>query len=87
MSGANESNLPAIKRNVVNVVNDLRLFDSPVASEFKEIGFEEKTGLGLWIPPARVRPENERYTIEGVSRLDGEEPSQIPKNERYTICS
>lgn len=29
MSGANESNLPAIKRNVVNVVNDLRLFDSP----------------------------------------------------------
>lgn len=87
MSGANESNLPAIKRNVVNVVNDLRLFGSPVASEFEEIGFEEKTGLELWIPPARVRPENERYTIEGVSRLDGEEPSQIPKNERYTICS
>lgn len=87
MSGANESNLPAIKRNVVNVVSDLSLFDSPVASEFEEIGFEEKTGLGLRVPPARVRPENERYTIEGVSRLDGEEPSQIPKNERYTICS
>ena len=29
MSGANESNLPAIKRNVVNVVSDLSLFDSP----------------------------------------------------------
>lgn len=48
---------------------------------------KRRRGWGFGFRPARVRPKNERYAIESVSRLDGEEPSQIPKNERYTICS
>ena len=52
VSGINASNLLAIKRNLINVVHNPKLFDSPVAFEFEDLEWEGKSLIRIWVPPS-----------------------------------
>ena len=63
--GVNAGNLLPVKRNVINVVNNPRLFDSPVALEFEELDYYGKPVLRLWVPPS---PNMHRFKGEIYER-------------------
>jgi len=67
VSGIRTDNLLAIKRNVVNVVNNPKLFDSPVAFEFEDLEWEGKTLLRIWIPPS---PNMHRFKGDIYERVE-----------------
>ena len=65
--GLRPDGLLAIKRNVVNVVNNPKLFDSPVSFEFERIDFEGKVVLRLWVPPS---PNMHRFKGDIYERIE-----------------
>lgn len=67
VSGIKADAALAIKRNIVNVVNNPKLFDSPVSFEFEEVDFEGKAVLRLWVPPS---PNMHRFKGEIYERVE-----------------
>lgn len=56
VSGINASNLLAIKRNLINVVHNPKLFDSPVAFEFEDLEWEGKSLIRIfYVRPSWIR--------------------------------
>ena len=65
--GVCADNLLAVKRNVINVVHNPKLFDSPVALEFEELDYAGKPILRLWVPPS---PNMHRFKGEIYERIE-----------------
>lgn len=59
--GVPEGSLAAIKRNVVNVLNNPDVFSAAPTVEFEEVGYDGRTILRIWVP-----------AVQGVFRLKGE---------------
>ncbi|WP_165171110.1 helix-turn-helix domain-containing protein [Adlercreutzia sp. ZJ242] len=83
VSGLKPSALLPIKRNVVNVVNNPKLFDSPVAFEFEQIDFDDKVVLRLWIPPS---PNMHRFKGEIYERLEDSDVIVRSASRLAEIC-
>ncbi len=83
VSGVKADNLLAIKRNVVNVVNNPKLFDSPVAFEFERIDIEGKVVLRLWVPPS---PNMHRFKGDIYERIEGSDVVVRSASRLAEIC-
>ena len=83
VSGVNPDNLLAIKRNVVNVVNNPKLFDSPVSFEFERIDFEGKVVLRLWVPPS---PNMHRFKGDIYERIEDSDVTVRSASRLAEIC-
>ncbi|WP_314009715.1 RNA-binding domain-containing protein [Cryptobacterium curtum] len=67
VTGVNADSALAIKRNVVNVTNNPKLFDSPVALEFEDLDYEGKPVIRIWIPPS---PNMHRFKGDVYERME-----------------
>ncbi|MBR3225449.1 MAG: putative DNA binding domain-containing protein [Atopobiaceae bacterium] len=67
VSGISAANLLPIKRNIINVVNNPRLFDSPVSFEFDSTSFDGREVLRIWVPPS---PNMHRFKGEIYERIE-----------------
>lgn len=65
--GVNADSALAIKRNVINVTNNPKLFDSPVALEFEDLDYEGKPVIRIWIPPS---PNMHRFKGDIYERME-----------------
>jgi ATP-dependent DNA helicase RecG len=81
--GVNAGNLLPVKRNVINVVNNPRLFDSPVALEFEELDYYGKPVLRLWVPPS---PNMHRFKGEIYERLEDSDVVVRSASRLAEIC-
>ena len=81
--GLRPDGLLAIKRNVVNVVNNPKLFDSPVSFEFERIDFEGKVVLRLWVPPS---PNMHRFKGDIYERIEDSDVVVRSASRLAEIC-
>lgn len=83
VSGIKADNLLAIKRNVVNVVNNPKLFDSPVAFEFESLEWEGRAILRIWVPPS---PNMHRFKSDVYERIEDSDVVVRSASRLAEIC-
>ena len=81
--GIKASNLLAVKRNIINVVNNPDLFDSPVAFEFEDLEWEDRPLLRIWIPPS---PNIHRFKGEIYERIEDSDVVVRSASRLAEIC-
>lgn len=52
--GIDASRSLEIQRNIVNVINNPKLFNAPPMLEFEELHYEEKTVIRIWVPVSSI---------------------------------
>lgn len=83
VSGVNASSLLAVKRNVVNAVNNPKLFDSPVAFEFENLEWEGKPLIRIWVPPS---PNMHRFKGDIYERMEDSDVVVRSASRLAEIC-